>query len=122
VAVYYNNNTYNLYRFSIMCATIDRQIRERLDRIPQAPEKPKTSAAPKKETPKQTTGYAKEVGGQAKAVETDEAPKSAMTCYNCQKPGHMARKCPEPLTDKRKRYLSNIVKELADAESGNDNL
>jgi hypothetical protein len=122
VAVYYNDDTYNLHRFSTMCATIDRQIQERLDRIPQAPEKPKTPTGPKKDTPKQTTGYAKEVGGQAKAVETDEAPKSAITCYNCQKPGHMARKCPEPLTDKRKRYLSNVVKQLADAESGNDDL
>jgi len=45
-----------------------------------------------------------------------------MTCYNCQKPGHMARKCPEPMTDKRKRYLSNIVKQLKTAESGNDDL
>ena len=34
----------------------------------------------------------------------------------------MAKKCPEPMTDKRKRYLSNVVKELADAESGNDDL
>jgi len=122
VTVYYNDDTFNLHQFSTKCAAIDRQIRERLDNIPRASEKPKPSTTQRKDTPKQTTGHVKEVGGQAKATETDEAPKPTMTCYNCRKPGHMARKCPEPLTDQRKRYLSNVVKELTDAESGNDDL
>jgi len=70
---------------------------------------------------KQAAGYVKEVGGQAKAVETDEAPKPAIMYYNCQKPEHIAKKCPEPITDRRKRFLNNVVKELKTAESGNDN-
>jgi len=72
--------------------------------------------------PKQTTRHVKEVGGQDKTAKTEEAPKLTMTCYNCQKLGHMARECPKPMTDKRKRYLSSVVKELADAKSGNNDL
>ena len=45
VAVYYNDDAYNLHRFSTMCATTDRQIRERLDRMPRPATKSKPSAA-----------------------------------------------------------------------------
>jgi Zinc knuckle len=122
VAVYYNDSDYSLHRFSTMCAVVDRQIRERLDKTPQASEKPKTPTATTKDTPKPTTRHTLEVGGQTKTAETDAAPKPTMTCYNCRKPGHMARKCPKPMTSQRKRFSSNVVKELADAESGNDDL
>ena len=78
--------------------------------------------APKKDMLKQIAGYSKEVGRPEKTVKTDGTPKPAITCYNYQKPGYMARKCPELMTNKHKRYLSNIIKELIKAESGNDNL
>jgi hypothetical protein len=104
-----------------MCATVDRQIRERLDKIPQSSDKPKNPTVPKKDTQKPTTGH-KEFGEQDKTVEGEATPKAPMTCYNCRKPGHIARKCPEPMTSQRKRFLSNVVKELENAESGNDDL
>jgi hypothetical protein len=46
------------------------------------PEKLKIPIDLKKDMPKQITGYTKEVGRQAKAVETDKALKSVITCYN----------------------------------------
>ena len=115
VAVYYNDDAYNLHRFSTMCATTDRQIRERLDRMPRPANKPKTFTGTAAKEPKQAAPASKPKdaneggsGGSSNENSTDEGIQ-AMTCYNCQKSGHIARKCPEPLTEKRKRYLANIV-------------
>ena len=38
--------------------------------------------------------------------------RSAIIYYNCQKLGHLARNCLEPLTKKRKQYLMNLRKVL----------
>ena len=59
VAVYYNNDAYNLYRFSTICAMIDRQIRERLDRIPRPANKLKPSIVVAAKEPDQVTTIAK---------------------------------------------------------------
>ena len=44
VAVYYNDDAYNLHRFLTIYTTTDRQIRERLDRIPRPANKSKPPA------------------------------------------------------------------------------
>ena len=124
VAVYYNDNSYNLHQFSTMCATNDRQIRERLDRIPRATNKPKPATAVKKDTGNKDSD--RQAGRKVAKEDNNPEGKPAITCYNCQKPGHIARKCPEPITSRRKQYLANMVKELKAAEesegSGNDDL
>ena len=112
-----------------MCATTDRQIRERLDRIPQPANKSKTLAAntPKSPPNKGFSNKYKEAAGNKDADKSSSAEsRPALKCYNCQKPGHMARNCPEPMTEKRKQHLVNLVKELQAAEeaesSGNESV
>ncbi len=121
VAVYYNDDAYNLHRFSTMCATTDRQIRERLDRMPRPTNKPNTSTATAAKDPEQKAPATKPKDGnkgrsRGGSNGNSDGGRPAMTCYNCQKSGHIARKCPEPLTEKRKQYLANVVRELQAAQ------
>ena len=103
-----------------MCATIDRQIRARLDRIPQQANKQKTTepTAAKEKTGRASSPRGQETGQTARQKSANRGSddiaeaKLALTCYNCQKPGYVARSCPKPMTEKRKRYLANVVKEL----------
>ena len=101
-----------------MCATTDRQIRERLDRIPRPANKSKPSIAVAAKEPDPATTTAKDTNkssGSSSGGNTDEG-RPALTCYNCQKLGHVARKCLEPLTEKRKQHLANLVRQLQAAE------
>jgi len=128
--VYYNDNSYDLHQFATMCATIDRQIRERLEKAPQFTKKPKASGPSKDKDTKpdqKDRAPAQEApgGSGGRRVGQDRGP---MVCYNCKKPGHIARKCTEPTTEERKQYLAAVAKEQLkvandSAEgSGNDDL
>jgi Zinc knuckle. len=130
VMVYYNDNSYDLHQFATMCATIDRQIRERLEKAPQFTKKPKASGPSKDKDTKpdqKDRAPAQEApgGSGGRRVGQDRGP---MVCYNCKKPGHIARKCTEPTTEERKQYLAAVAKEQLkvandSAEgSGNDDL
>ena len=71
---------------------------------------------------RQTTGYVKEANKKEKAAEIDKAFKPTITCYNCRKPKYIAKECLKLITNQRKHYLSNIIKELINAELKNDNI
>ena len=120
MATYYNDDTYSLHQFSTIYATCERQIRQRLDQIPQAASKPKDPAAPKKDWKKPEPREPKEPRADKSADQGQADGKPAIICYNYQKQGHIAKNCPEPLSDRRKQYLAYMIKELKDAKQGKD--
>lgn len=111
VISWYTNDQYGLHAFAQKCATTDRLIRDRLNQIPPKVQREKT-VAPNPGTPFRETRQIptpKEVSEPAKAVAATSRP--ALLCYNCNKAGHIARLCPEPKTERHKRYLAFVSNE-----------
>jgi hypothetical protein len=88
--VYYNDDTCSLHLFATKYATIDRQIRERLDRIPLSASKLKaltstlTLATPKSLGQGAVASKHKEVSKVTDVSKgSGEGNRPAYTCFNC---------------------------------------
>jgi hypothetical protein len=105
VATYYNDPAITLSQFARYCTTYDQQIRTRLEKRERPARKPEE---PSKGTPRQAPP------SRANKTASSETPTSRglpaagpeLKCYNCFEPGHIARDCPKPKTERTKQVLA----------------
>lgn len=135
VAVYYNDDALNSTEFAAKCATIDRQIKERLAKAPKFVRKTSAESADKSLA---STKDQKNTRGPSEAVKLVSKPtaypaQTDVICYNCQETGHISRNCTKPLTkrsreamtaalEKRFQDQGEITGSEEDDESGKEDL
>src|SRR4051794_4845864 len=105
VATYYNDPDITLNQFARYCTTYDQQIRTRLekrDRSARKPDEPSKSAT--RQVP--LSQAIKTASSETPTPRRLPAAGPELKCYNCFEPGHMARDCPRPKTERTKQVLA----------------
>lgn len=110
-----------LTQFARHCTTNDQQIRTRLQKREQAVKK--TDEARKGAASKTPPRPNKPLDGEKPANSRLPTVKNELKCYNCFEPGHIARDCPKPKTERTKQVLATKLAALSprmEAETENE--
>jgi hypothetical protein len=114
VAMYYNDPTVTLSQFAKYCTTNDQQIRARLEKRDRTARKMDGARkATPEQAPTQRTGKATEGEKAPQPSRRQPAGATELKCYNCFEPGHVARNCPKPKTEKTKQILAAKLAEVS---------
>ncbi|KAI9776490.1 MAG: hypothetical protein M1839_009524 [Geoglossum umbratile] len=105
IAIYYNDPAITLNQFARYCTTYDQQIRTRLEKRDRSARKPEE---PNKGTPKQAPllWITKPPSSVKPTAPRLPIAGPELKCYNCFEPGHIARDCPKPKTERTKQVLA----------------
>jgi hypothetical protein len=114
VAMYYNDPAVTLSQFARHCTTNDQQIRTRLEKRDRTARKPEdTRKAMPEQAPTRQTSKTTEGEKAPQPTRGQPAAATELKCYNCFEPGHIARNCPKPKTEKTKQILAAKLAEVS---------